>query len=133
MSAGELIFGNVFVNGNSASSHVTYLINVSDCSLSSALPFNPALTGIPSIHSATCLPGEQLMIAFAFEEPVLGQYQATVAGIPYKISSVVTQPSLLFFSGEPPPEGPIVVKLISAVDESVVWEETFTPPVCGTT
>jgi hypothetical protein len=133
MSAGELIFGNVVVDGVGASSHVTYLINVSDCSLSSALPSNPALTSIPSIHSATCLPDKQLMIAFAFEEPVLGHYHALVADRPYKLSSVVTQPSILFFSGEPPPEGPVVVKLVSATDEIVVFEETYTPPVCTTT
>jgi hypothetical protein len=133
MSGGELLFGNVVVNGNPAYSHVSYLTNVSDCSLSRALPSNPALTSIPSIHSATCLPNNQLMIAFAFEEAVLGQYQAFVADRPYKLASVVTQPSVLFFSGESPPDGPIVVKLVSATNETVVFEETYTPPVCGGT
>ncbi|RPJ19686.1 MAG: hypothetical protein EHM33_29875 [Chloroflexi bacterium] len=131
MAAGELIFGNVAVSGDGASSHVTYLINVSDCSLGSAIPSNPVVTSIPSIHSATCLPNKQLMIAFAFEEPVLGQYQALVADTPYELASVVTQPSVLFFAGEPPPEGLVVVKLVSATDEVVVFEETYTPPICG--
>jgi hypothetical protein len=131
MSGGELIFGNVVVSGNPASSYVSYLTNVSDCSLSDTLSPNAAPTGVPSIHSATCLPSRQLMIAFAFEEPVLGQYQALVADSPYRLASVVTQPAVLFFSGEPPPEGPIIVKLVSAPDEIVVFEETYTPPVCG--
>jgi hypothetical protein len=131
MSEGELIFGNIVVNGNPVSSHVTYLINVPDCSRSSAVPPNPALSGIPSIDSATCLPSKQLMIAFAFREPVLGQYRTMVADTPYKLASVVTQPSILFFSGELPPAGPIVIKLISATDEIAVFEDTYTPPVCG--
>jgi hypothetical protein len=133
MSEGELIFGNIVVSGNAASSHVSYLANVSDCSLNNGLPSNTALTSIPSIHSATCLSSTQLMIAFAFEEPLRGQYQVLVANTPYKLASVVTQPSMLFFSGELPPKGPVVISLVSATDQSVVIEETYTPPICGNT
>jgi hypothetical protein len=130
MSGGELIFGNVVVSGDRASSYVTYLINISNCSVSSVLPSIPPPTGNISIHSATCLPNKQLMIAFAFEEPVLGQYQALVADTPYTLASVVTQPAVLFFAGKPPSQGPVVAKLVSVMDESIVFEETYTPPVC---
>jgi hypothetical protein len=133
MPVGEPIFGNIIVNEESFSSHVTYLINVSDCSTTSELVPGPAPTSIPGIHSATCLPTGQLMIALEFEKPVQGQYQALIADRPYMLASVVNQPAVLFFSGEPPPEGPIVIKLVSAIDEVVVFEETYTPPVCSPT
>lgn len=74
-----------------------------------------------------------LMIAFAFESQVFGQYRASVADIPYQLASVINQPATLFFSGEPPPPGPVVIKLISATDEVTVFQETYTPPLCGAT
>lgn len=137
MPVGEKIFGNIVVSKESVSSQVAYLINVSACSTSGApaatqTPMS-GLNRIPIIQSATCLPSGQLMIAFEFEKPVLGQYQLLVANMPYQLASVVNQPALLFFSGEPPPEGPIVIRLISAIDQEVVFEETYTPPVCDAT
>jgi hypothetical protein len=71
------------------------------------------------------------MIAFEFEEPVLGQYRASVDDIPYELASVINQPATLYFSGDPPAEGPVVIRLLSAVDEATVFEESFTPPDCG--
>lgn len=73
------------------------------------------------------------MIAFEFEESIPGQYQALVAGTPYLLASIINQPALLFFSGEPPPDGPIIIKLVSAVDQVVLFEETYTPPACSST
>lgn len=131
MPVGEQIFGNIIVNEEGFSSYVAYLISVLDCSTTSALPSDSTSNGIPIINSATCLPSRQLMIAFEFEEPVLGQYRASVADIPYRLASVVSQPAMLFFSGESPPEGPIVIRLISATDEAIVFEEIYTPPACG--
>jgi hypothetical protein len=133
MPVGERIFGNIAVSEQGVSSHVAYLIIVSDCSITSVLPPDLTPNEIPIISSATCLPSRQLMIAFEFEGPVLGQYRALVADIPYQLASVVSQPAILFFSGQPPPEGPIVIRLISATDEVVVFEETYTPPVCDAT
>jgi hypothetical protein len=54
-----------------------------------------------------------------------------VADIPYELASVINQPATLFFSGEAPPEGPVVIRLVSAIDEVTVFEETYTPPVCS--
>lgn len=133
MPVGERIFGNIAVSEQDVSSHVAYLIIVSDCSITSVLPPNLTPNEIPIVNSATCLPGRQLMIAFEFETPVLGQYRALVADIPYQLASVVSQPAILYFSGEPPPEGPIVIRLLSVTDQAVVFEETYTPPVCGAT
>ena len=130
MPVGEQIFGNIIVSEERISSHVAYLLNVSDCSTTSAPPSNLTPTDIPIIHSATCLPSRQLMIALEFEEPVSGQYQVLVAGIPYQLASAASQPATLFFSGTPPPEGPIVIRLVSAIDQVVVFEGTYTPPVC---
>ena len=73
------------------------------------------------------------MIAFEFESQVLGQYRASVGDTPYQLASVINQPATLFFSGEPPPEGPIVIRLVSVTDEAMVFEETYSPPFCGTT
>jgi len=134
MPVGEQIFGNMIVSdGEGIISHVAYLINVNDCSA-----FNPPLTdetlipvvGIPAIYSATCLPNQQLMIAFEFDKLVLGQYQALVADLPYQLASVVSQPAMLFFSGDSPPQESVVIRLVSATDQVVVFEETYTPPVC---
>ena len=133
LSVGEQIFGNIVVSEEGISSHVAYFIKVSDCSTTSALPPNLTANGIPLIHSATCLPSRQLMIAFEFEESTPGQYQALVDNIPYQLASIINQPAMLFFSGEPPPAGPIVIRLVSATDQVVVFEETYTPPVCGIT
>jgi hypothetical protein len=133
LPVGEPIFGNIIVSEESVSSYVAYLINVSDCSTASAPPSNFSPTDIPVIQSATCLPSKQLMIAFEFEKLVLGQYQALVADIPYQLASVVSQPAVLFFAGDSPPEGPIVIRLVSATDQVVVFEETYTPPVCSDT
>jgi hypothetical protein len=71
------------------------------------------------------------MISFEFDKPVLGQYQALVADLPYQLTSVVNQPAVLYFSGEPPREGPAIIKLISATDQVVVFEETHTTPACN--
>jgi hypothetical protein len=130
MPVGEQIFGNIVINDQGVSSFVAYSMNVSDCSKTSALP-NLTPNDIPTINSATCLPSRHLMIAFEFEGSVLGQYRALVADIPYQLASVINQPAMLFFSGEPPPEGPVLIKLVSATDEVIVFEETYTPPVCG--
>ena len=64
---------------------------------------------------------------------MLGQYRALVGDMPYHLASVINQPAMLFFSGQPPPNGPIVIKLISATDKVVLFEETYTPPVCSDT
>jgi len=133
MPVGEQIFGNIVVSGEGAHSQVAYLLEVSDCSTTSEPPTNPQNDNTPLIQSATCLPSNQLMIAFEFDRPVLGQYQALVDDIPYQLSSVVSQPAMLFFSGEPPPEGPVLIRLVSALDEVTVFEETHTPPICGGT
>lgn len=71
------------------------------------------------------------MIAFEFEGPVLGQYRALVDEMPYQLASVINQPAMLFFSGQPPTDGPVVIRLISATDEEIVFEETYTPPACS--
>jgi hypothetical protein len=135
MDVGEQIFGNVVISREGGiSSHIAYFLGVSDCAITSA-----PLTGSTSItdldgavvnFSASCLPSDRLMIAFEFDRPVPGQYQVLVADTPYRLASVVSQPAGLFFSGEAPPEGPVVVKLISATEQVVVFEESFTPPVC---
>jgi hypothetical protein len=130
MPVGEKIFGNILIDGEGSYSQVAYSLSVSDCSTANTPPSNPT-NDIPTIQSATCLPSRQLMIAFEFERPMFGQYQALVDGKPYQLASIVSQPAILFFSGEPPPEGPIVIRLISATDEAIVFEETYTPPVCG--
>jgi hypothetical protein len=133
MPVGEQIFGNIAISNGGVSSFVAYSMNVSDCSITDVPPLNLTPNESPTIRSATCLPSRHLMIAFQFESPVLGQYRVLVADIPYQLASVINQPATLFFSGEPPPEGPIVIRLISAIDEIVVLEETYTPPVCGST
>jgi hypothetical protein len=130
MPVGEKIFGNVVVSGERARSQVAYLLMVMDCSETNTLP-STSTNVIPSIQGATCLPSKQLMIAFEFEGPVFGQFQALVAGQPYQLASIVSQPALLFFSGEPPPEGPVEIRLISATDSVTMFDETYTPPVCG--
>jgi hypothetical protein len=134
MPVGAQIFGNIIVSdGEGVISHVAYLINVDDCSaVNPPLPDETliSIAGIPAIYSATCLPNQQLMIAFEFDKPVLGQYQALVADLPYQLASVVSQPTMLFFSGESPPEGSVVIRLVSAIDQVVVFEESYTPPVC---
>jgi len=135
MPAGEQIFGNIIVSdGEGVISHVAYLINVYDCSaVNPPLPDETLIpvAGIPAIYSATCLSNQQLMIAFEFDKPVLGQYQALVANLPYQLASVVSQPAMLFFSGDSPPEGPVIIRLVSATDQAVVFEETYLPPVCS--
>jgi len=137
MPVGEPIFGNIVISEDEdISSHIAYLLNVYDCSTTNTSLSNqpPAhITGKPAIYSATCLPNRQLMIAFEFEEPVLGQYQVLVANLPYQLASVVSQPAILFFSGEQPPEGSVVIWLVSAINEVTLFEETYTPPVCGDT
>jgi hypothetical protein len=132
MPVGEKIFGNIIIDGEGSYSQVAYSLMVSDCSTANTPPSH-SISDIPTIQSAACLPSRQLMIAFEFERPVFGQYQALVDGKPYQLASIVSQPALLFFSGEPPLEGPIVIKLVSATDEAIVLEETYTPPVCGGT
>jgi hypothetical protein len=131
MPIGEQIFGNIVVDDDNTYSHLAYVLEVSDCSTNGVPSSTPAVSGTPVIQNATCLPSRQLMITFEFDGPVLGQYQVLISDIPYRLSSVVSQPALLFFSGEPPPSGPIVISLISATNEVTVFEETYTPPVCG--
>jgi hypothetical protein len=135
MPVGEQIFGNIIVSdGEDVFSHVAYLLNVYDCSaVNPPLPNETIMpvAGIPTIYSATCLPNQQLMIAFEFDKPVLGQYQVLVANLPYQLASVVSQPAMLFFSGDSPPEGPVIIRLVSAIDQAVVFEETYTPPNCS--
>jgi hypothetical protein len=131
MPVGEAVFGNIFVSGDNAHGQMAYVLEVTDCATTSEPPAHLP-TDTPTIRSAACQPSGQLMIAFEFERPVLGQYQAFVDGRPYQLSSVVSQPAMLFFSGESPPESPIVIELISAPDQVTVLEETYTPPVCST-
>ena len=130
MPVGEQIFGNIETRDEDISSFVAFSMNVSDCSTTSSLPLEQTPES-PVISSATCLPNRQLMIAFEFDQPVLGQYRALVDDIPYKVASVINQPAMWFFSGEPPSEGPVVIRLVSATNEVTVFEETYTPPVCG--
>jgi hypothetical protein len=135
MPVGEKLFGNIIVSdGEGIFSHVAYLINVYDCSATDTpLPDSASVTrgDPPVIHSATCLPDRQLMLAFKFDEPVLGQYQALVEDLPFQLASVVSQPALLFFSGAALTDEPIVIKLVSATDQVIVFEETYTPPDCS--
>jgi hypothetical protein len=131
MPVGEQIFGNIVITDEGVSSFVAYSMNVSDCSVAAMFPPDETPHERPIIRSATCLPSRQLMIAFEFDGAVFGQYRALVAGIPYRLASVINQPATLFFSGEPPPEGPAVIRLVSATDEATVFEEAYTPPVCG--
>lgn len=131
MPVGIQIFGNIFVSEEGVSSHLSYFLNVIDCSRIGALPSQLIPMDSPIIHSATCLPSRQLMIAFEFEESVPGQYQVLVADTPYELASVINQPAILFFSGDPPPAGPIIIKLTSATDQEIIFEETYTPPICG--
>ena len=133
MPVGEQIFGNFVINDEGVSSFVAYSMNVTDCSVTSESPPSSTPNDTPTINSATCLPSQHLMIAFQFESQVLGQYRALVADIPYELASVINQPATLFFSGDAPPEGPVVVRLVSAIDEVTVFEETYTPPICGAT
>lgn len=131
MPVGEQIFGNFVINDEGVSSFVAYSMNVTDCSETSGLPPNSTPNDTPTINSATCMPSRHLMIAFQFDNHVLGQYRALVDEIPYQLASVINQPATLFFSGEAPPEGPVVIQLVSATDEITVFEETYTPPACG--
>jgi hypothetical protein len=131
MPVGEQIFGNIAISNSDVFSFVAYSMNVSDCSvpntpLPSLTPDQP-----PTIHSATCLASRHLMIALQFESPVLGQYRVLVADTPYELASVINEPATLFFSGDPPIGGPVVIRLVSATDEEIVFEETYSPPPCG--
>jgi hypothetical protein len=132
MPIGEKIFGNIAVSGEGVYSQTAYSIMVSDCSTTNTLPPNPT-DNIPSIQSTTCLPSGQLMIAFEFEGPVLGQYRVLVDDVPYQLASVIHQPATLFFSGVRPPEEPVEIRLISATDEVTLFQETYSPPLCGGT
>ena len=132
MPVGEKIFGNIVFSREGAYNQMAYSLMVSDCSDTNALPPNPS-DNIPSIQSATCLPSRQLMIAFEFEGPALGQYRVLVDNIPYRLASIINQPATLFFSGEPLPGGPVVIRLVSATDDVTMLEEIYTPPACGDT
>jgi hypothetical protein len=136
MPVGEHIFGNIIVkNGDLISSHVAFFISVTDCSIQSESASNPTLItnpdAAPVAQRTTCLPDDRLMVAFEFDKPVLGQYQALISNLPYQLVSVGNQPVILFFSGDSPSEGPVVIKLVSAIDQEVVFEESYTPPVCA--
>lgn len=136
MPVGEHIFGNIVTSQeNVISSYVAYFIRVSHCPGDDAPSANPTLMtsheDIPIQHEITCLPEDRLMVAFEFDKPVFGQYQAMVAGRPYRLVSVGNQPAALFFSGERPPEGVVAIKLVSATDQAMIFEESSTLPVCG--
>ncbi|HSL46886.1 MAG TPA: hypothetical protein VK897_25840 [Anaerolineales bacterium] len=133
MPVGEQIFGNILIRDQSVSSFVAYSIIVPDCSINNVSPATLSPEAVPTVRGATCLPDGHLMLAFLFEEPVLGQYRVLVDETPYQLASVINQPATLFFSGDAPPEGPVLVRLISATDDATVFEETYTPPVCGGT
>ena len=133
LPVGEQLFGNIVVREEEILSHVAYFMNVADCATAGAFPSQFVMIGSPVIDSATCLPTRHLMIAFEFEESVPGQYQALVAGTPYQLASVISQPAMLFFSGAAPPQGPVLIRLVSAIDQAVVFEETYTPPICEAT
>jgi hypothetical protein len=132
MPVGEQIFGNVATSGD-VSSMVAYSINVADCASPHAPLPSLVVEDVPTIHSATCLPSSHLMLAFQFDGQVLGQYRVLVDDTPYQLASVINQPATLFFSGDPPAEGASLIRLISATDEVVIFEETYTPPVCSGT
>jgi hypothetical protein len=137
MPVGEYIFGNIVTSQeNAISSYVAYFIRVTACSTSDAPSPNPTLMSshenIPLTHNVTCLPGNKLMVVFEFDQPAFGQYQATVADIPYELVSVGDQPAALFFSGEHPGEKPVPIRLVSATDQAILFEESYTPPVCST-
>ncbi|HEU0291503.1 MAG TPA: hypothetical protein VFR47_02130 [Anaerolineales bacterium] len=137
MPVGEHIFGNIVTTREKViSSYVAYFVKVSDCSTTDSPSANPTLMtsqeDIPIQHETTCLPGNRLMVAFEFDKPVFGQYQAMVAGRPYQLVSVGNQPAALFFSGEHPGGKPVAIRLLSATDQAVLFEESSTPPVCDT-
>lgn len=135
MPVGEQIFGNIVTSRDgSISSHVTYFTEVSDCLSSGAQSTDPALLtsqdDVPNNYNVTCLPNNRLMVAFEFDAPVQGQFQALVADVPYNIVAVGNQPAILFFSGVHPGEGSTLVKLVAASDQSIVFEGSHTLPVC---
>lgn len=136
MPVGEQIFGNIVtIREKVVSSHVAYFVKVSDCSITKTPISNPTLMtnldNIPINYNATCLPGKRLMVAFEFDRPVQGQYRALIAGIPYQLASVGNQPAILFFSGALPQSEPVLMRLVSATDQAVVFEESYTPPACS--
>jgi hypothetical protein len=136
MPVGEQIFGNIVTRRDKiVSSHVAYFVKVSDCSLTNTPTSNPTLMtnldNIPINYNTTCLPGQRLMVAFEFVNPVQGQYQALIAGIPYQLASVGNQPAILFFSGALPQSEPVLIRLVSATDQIVIFEERYTLPVCN--
>ena len=90
----------------------------------------PNPDGIPVIFTATCLQSKQLMLTFQFEKDVSGEYDLLVADISYQGTPVKNQPQRLFFFGNPPPEGPIKVRLVNRDTGEAVLEESYTPPVC---
>jgi hypothetical protein len=131
MPVGEQIFGNIVIADEHVSSFFAYSMNVSGCSGVMDPPINVTPQEPPIIRSATCLPDSHLMIAFQFESPILGQYRVLVEDTPYQLASIINQPATLFFSGDSPQQGPVLIRLISATDEITVFEEMYTPPVCG--
>ena len=135
MPVGERIFGNIVTSQEKVvSSHAAYFVEVSDCSLAGETIPNPTLitdyANVPTGYKATCLAGNRVMIGWEFDKPVLGQYRALVAGIPYHLASIGNQPVVLFFSGDAPPDGPISIQLVSGTDQTILFEETFTAPIC---
>jgi hypothetical protein len=134
MPVGEHIFGNIVVTNEGAiSSHVAFFIRVSDCSSADTVASNPTLLAAdasPIAYRTTCLPDNRLMIAFEFDTPMFGQYQTLIASLPYQLVSVGNQPAILFFSGDAPVDEPAIIRLISVTTQTVLLEESFTPPVC---
>jgi len=135
MPVGEHIFGNIVVeDAGVIFSHVAFFIQISDCSAIDTAASNPTLITdqnlVPTTYRATCLPDNRQMVEFEFDKPVFGQYQALVGNLPYQLVSVGNQPAILFFSGDSPPAGVENIKLISATDQTVIFDETYTPPVC---
>lgn len=136
MPVGEQIFGNIATNQEQViSSHRAYFVEVSDCSVADEASPNVSLIteydNVPTGYKAACLTGNRLMIGWEFNKPVFGQYQSLVAGMPYHLASIGNQPVVLFFSGDAPPAGPILLQLVSGTDQTVLFEETFTSPMCG--
>ena len=134
MLVGEHIFGNLIVTeGGVISSQLAYFFQVSDCSTTNAIASNPTLhydETAPIAFRTTFLPDNRLMVAFEFDTPVLGQYQTLVANLPYQLVSVGNQPAILFFSGDSPKEEQVVIRFVSVVNQTVLLEESFTPPTC---
>lgn len=137
LRAGQEVVGTIIISSGGGDSRAAYYLFVSDCQAIETIAVSPTpainADGTPRLYALTCLESGQLMVSFRFDQPVTGRYRALVAGAPYEATLIADQPSTLFFIGEPPPSEPVVIRLISLPAESIVFEETHTPPYCGTT